>query len=121
MRLVQVSTPSVEPMATDEVSVAQGWIALIDPAADFLGQLWDVLCVFDDGDSFLVFVGRNAAETLEHLVAGDDEAALVVETVGKDRAPRRMRVKDGADVWQLLGEDAVKHRFGGGLAGIVAD
>src|SRR5262245_14527354 len=78
---LQIPAPSVETVAANEEPVAQRRVVSFNAANDFLGHLGNVLRVVDDRDQLFMFVAGDAVQTLEHLVIGNGESALMGEAV----------------------------------------
>ena len=108
-----VPAPGVEAVPAQENTVAFRMVLQHQPKLRRKGRV--VLRIFEDGDPLAMLVGRDAGESLQHLVALECESLLRGPSVGEQSACDGVRVQDGACA-ECLDDDEVKAGFGGWAA-----
>jgi len=111
--LRKIVTPGIQPMLPQQKGVG-GWKSF-EHLFQVTSEPPHVLVVFQNRQPLDVLVCRDAFEPLEHLVAGDGQAAFCHPVLGKKSAPDGVSVEDTAGV-PRADDSEVQRSFCGGFA-----
>src|SRR5215468_2514158 len=96
LRLEQILSPSVKPVAAQEKAMRAGM--RFQDALHTIRQRRHILTVFEDWEPFAMLMRADPVESLQHLEALDREASVTRVKLRQDGAPHRMRMQDGSSL-----------------------